>query len=163
MDEVWSVELAARADRWEAVFTELRWANNQPLNTLWLRGVPQDAPEWRFRLVSLVLGTLSIPLAGWVMLRWGGGWTAAWAAAAASALSFFQIQYATEARGYAGAWFCALLALGIRGGGGTEAAPGQGRPGGVPGRFAFWTAQIAGMLWHPGHLLSVAASGHDAV
>lgn len=149
MDEIWSFQLAHAEPSALGLFIRQTWANNHLLNTLWLRGLGESTPEFWFRLPSFLCGTLSIPVAAWTLSRWGAGRAVRLLGATLVAVSFFQIQYSTEARGYAGAFLCALLALGLRFSTGTS-------PAGWLRIFGFGLVQTLGMLWHPGYVLFVA-------
>jgi hypothetical protein len=150
MDEIWSYRLAEAEPTAIGLLTNQTWANNHLLNTLWLRGLTEGAPEIVFRLPAFLCGVLAIPLAAWVLRRWRAGGTASLFGAVLVALSFFQIQYSTEARGYAGALVCALVALGLRfGSGATETLWFR--------VCAFAVVQVLGMLWHPGYVLFAAS------
>ena len=149
MDEIWSFRIAHSEASPLGLLTHQTWANNHLLNTLWLRGLDEAASELWFRLPAFLCGLLAIPLAAWVLIQWGAGPAAAFLGATLVALSFFQIQFSTEARGYAGAFVCALLALGLRFS--NRASAGWLRVAG------FGVVQLLGMLWHPSYALFLAS------
>lgn len=154
MDEIWSFQIAHADDSIHGLILHQTWANNHLLNSLWLRCLTETAPEIWFRLPSFILGTLCIPLATWTLRRWGAGPGPALLGAAFVALSFFQIQFSTEARGYAGAFACALIALGLRFPSGEWERPCER---GWVDPVGFGIIQVIGMLWHPGYVLFVVA------
>jgi len=148
MDEIWSFRIAHSEPSMVGLVANQAWANNHLLNTLWLRGLNESTPEIFFRLPSFLCGLACIPLAAWVLLRWGAKPPTAIFGAALVTLGFFQIQFSTEARGYSGAFACALVALGLR-------FSDRGSPHRWVRVLAFGGFQVLGMLWHPGYVLFV--------
>jgi hypothetical protein len=104
LDEIWSIGLARRASSAAVVFRGLHDDNNNPLNTLYLRLVPDGAPFADYRLLSLGAGLATVALLGWDPEDRARGL----AAAGLAAVSTQMVLYATEARGYA---LMSLLAL----------------------------------------------------
>jgi hypothetical protein len=97
LDEVWSIGLARKAASAFDVFFRLRHDNNNVLNTLYLRLVP-EGPGWqRYRLLAFVCGLLTVALLGWDDEDPARGLLAA----ALAAVSTQMVLYGTEARGYA--------------------------------------------------------------
>lgn len=110
-DELWSLSAALGApDAW-SIFG-MRHDNNHLLNTLWLR-MCGDQNDFRvYRGLSILCGTLALPLIGWMAFRkWGT--RAALLSLWLFALSYPIVLLASEARGYAGAVLCALGAYGL--------------------------------------------------
>lgn len=144
LDEIWSIGLARRATSATVVFHGLHDDNNNPLNTLYLRLVPADAPFAAYRLLSLGAGLLTVALLGWDPEDRGRGL----AAAALAAVSTHMVLYATEARGYA---LMALLALAcwrlLR----PSAEPSPARAA------AFGVCALAAFLSHPTFVYAYAA------
>ena len=109
LDEVWSWAAAGRLDSWSGVFTDIHHSNNNHLNTWILYAFGQDAPGFTYRLPAWLAGTASIALAA--NLAWRRGRLEAVLAAVLFAGCFTLVHFSSEARGYALAVFCALLAL----------------------------------------------------
>ena len=74
--------------------------NNHLLNSLWLWFVGPNAPIVLIRLESIIVGTLTVPVAAKFCGRSGPAAALTGAALAAGATIF--VQYGSEARGYAG-------------------------------------------------------------
>ncbi len=105
-DEIWSILNLRSLDSPAGVLWGLSHDNNHFLNSLWLWGVtPFTADPTALRLVSILAGAATIP----VMARLGARHGAGFVAAALTALSFFQIVYSVEARGYAVATLALVL------------------------------------------------------
>jgi len=108
-DELWSLllidEMKARHD----LLWGLALDNNHYLNTLYLYLVGADAPTLLQRGLSILLGTITVAVAG-LAVRSA---TAAGplAAMALFAVSYPMVNYGSEARGYAGLILMTLLAL----------------------------------------------------
>ena len=105
-DEIWSILNLRSLNSPAGVLWGLSHDNNHFLNSLWLWGVtPFTADPTALRLVSILAGAATIP----VMARLGARHGAGFVAAALTALSFFQIVYSVEARGYAVATLALVL------------------------------------------------------
>jgi len=104
-DEIWSVNFARSMQSVLDVFS-IHHDNNHILNTLWLYvvGTGDDWP--RYRLLSLVAGTLTVPLIGYIASE--RGFAQGIMASILAAFSYPLIVYSSEARGYAPAMLCAL-------------------------------------------------------
>jgi hypothetical protein len=118
-DEVWSLSFARELDApWE-VLTRIHHDNNHPLNTLalyvTLKAAGAHAPPVAYRLLSLVSGIAIIPCLCWLERRPADRVSHAhtWCVAIASGLSFLALVYSSEARGYAPAALCAVVAFAI--------------------------------------------------
>jgi hypothetical protein len=112
LDEIWSLQNLAQLHRADEVFYAISQDNNHFLNSLWLFLVGSEAPPQIIRLASIILGSLTIPVAAKLCLR--AGRPAALAAAALTTFGTIFVHYASEARGYAGfllMLFCAAEAL----------------------------------------------------
>lgn len=109
LDEIWSLDLAASLHSpWE-VFTKLHIDNNHYLNTLFMYLLGERA-DWRwYRLLSLLTGICSVPLAAAIGRRKSEA--AGWAAAILIGFSYPLVVYSSEARGYGPMVFFALLAF----------------------------------------------------
>jgi hypothetical protein len=118
-DEIWSLSFARELDApWE-VLTRIHHDNNHPLNTLalYLTLKAAGAHAWpiAYRLLSLVSGIAIIPCLCWLERRPAdrGSYARGWFVAVASGLSFLALVYSSEARGYAPAALCAVVAFAI--------------------------------------------------
>jgi hypothetical protein len=99
-DEVWSLANLRGIGPFWRILWGISHDNNHFLNSLWLYFVwPWSHNPTLLRLVSILAGGLAIP----VMARLGArrGPEAALAASSLTALSFFQITFSLQARGYA--------------------------------------------------------------
>lgn len=99
LDEAWSATAAHDVGTPLGVFLEINHDNNHHLNTLWLQLVGLDAPPMLQRGLSILTGTLAIPMAALIAARQGKA--AAIAAALLFAVSPLLVTYGAEARGYA--------------------------------------------------------------
>ncbi len=137
LDEIWSYYQAMSAPHWSSVFG-IRHDNNHLLNTLFLRAVGPCTDWLWYRLPALGTGILLVAVLG--LDRLARAPVAALTAAALAALSFPLILTGSEARGYAPAMLCAVLAWILL----RDAAPERGgwRP------YAFWACVVLGFLWH---------------
>jgi hypothetical protein len=109
LDEIWSLVVFARTIKSPLDIFTLHWDNNHYLVTFWMYLVKAEANWFVYRIPSVVAGTGTVVLAALIAQRWGA--FATFAATALSATSYFLIQYASEARGYAAAGFFALAAF----------------------------------------------------
>lgn len=112
-DEAWSVIYAAEARDTAGVFLRINHDNNHHLYSLWLQAVGRDASPLAARALAVVAGTLSVPLAAWVLVRRPA---AATLAAILFAVSPTMVNFGSEARGYALMMLAtlAMLALIVR-------------------------------------------------
>lgn len=106
LDEIWSLEIARQLPSWTGIFTVARHDNNHFLNTLVLRLAGGDASPVACRVHSVLAGVAFVLLAATFAGRWGA--RAALLAASVTAGSYFPVNYASEARGYAMAGAFAL-------------------------------------------------------
>lgn len=150
LDEVWSLRLVAEIHHpWE-ILTRIRLDNNHPLNSLFLYLLGPSAPDWAYRLLSWAAGSASVWLAALAARRQfrllhpedagGGAAAAGLSAAALFGASYLQVLYSSEARGYAPAVACCLIAL-------LALLRSEGDPPGW--RAAYWAGCLLGMLAHP--------------
>jgi len=99
LDEAWSATAAHDVGTALGVFLHINHDNNHHLNTLWLQLVGLDAPPMLQRGLSILTGTLAIPVAALIAVRQGKA--AALVAALLFAVSPLLVTYGAEARGYA--------------------------------------------------------------
>ena len=108
IDEIISWDIARHVHSAVEIFTAVHSDNNHYLNTLWMY-LLGDQTHWQiYRLLAVVTGTVSIGLLG--ILAAKDGAVAAIVAMLLGGTSYFLIQYASEARGYAPAMMFALAA-----------------------------------------------------
>jgi hypothetical protein len=107
LDEIWSLQIAEQVVCPLEIFTRFKVDNNHILNTLLLYLWGPGQASIVYRLASIIAGTLSIILAGWISARWGR--VEKWTSMLATAVCFLQIHYASEARGYALAILLAFI------------------------------------------------------
>lgn len=108
LDEIWSLQLAARLPTPLHAFG-LAHDNNHIANTLWLSVLPADLPALAYRLPAVVAGVAMVLLA-WLWSRRHGVATGL-ATAALLACSLMLVHYGSEARGYGLALGSIMLAL----------------------------------------------------
>ena len=110
MDEIWSLlGFAGPASSPRQILTA-HHDNNHYLITLWMYALGQNQRYWiLYRLPALVAGIGTIGAAGLLARRWGSA--AAFSAVLLTGMSYMQIVYSSEARGYALAGFFALTAF----------------------------------------------------
>lgn len=148
LDEAWSVLFARDASTVGDVLFAINHDNNHHLNTLWLRAVGWTASPFAGRALSILCGTLAIPVAGMIAARRGLG--AAACAAALFALSPILVTYGSEARGYAPMLLALLVSIRIV----------DRQISGDPvahGAEWFGLAALLGMLAHVSMLFGIAA------
>lgn len=110
LDEAWSAQLAHEARTPLGVLLNINHDNNHHLNSLWLQFVGFDAPPVLQRALSIVTGTLAIPVVA-ALFR-PRGTVIALLAAVLFALCPMLVTLGSEARGYAPmtlALVCAIL------------------------------------------------------
>jgi hypothetical protein len=110
LDEIWSYTVARDLRSIGDLFTrdEARIDNNHPLNT-WFLWVLGDRKEWWiYRVPALVFGVAAVPMAGIILWRHAAP-VAALIGAALLGVSFPFVFYSSEARGYSGVVFLALV------------------------------------------------------
>jgi hypothetical protein len=100
LDEIWSVNHIRGVANAGDILWRLPSTNNHVLNSLWLWVVGPNAPVVLIRLGSIIVGTLTVPVAAQLCGRSGPAAAITGAALAAGATIF--VQYGSEARGYAG-------------------------------------------------------------
>jgi hypothetical protein len=100
LDEIWSVNHIRGLANAGDILWRLPSTNNHLLNSLWLWIVGPSAPVVLIRLESIIVGTLTVPVAAQLCGRSGPAAAITGAALAAGATIF--VQYGSEARGYAG-------------------------------------------------------------
>ena len=168
LDEIWSINLVSQLTTPSQILTELKHDNNHPLNSLFIFLVRGVGADWTYRLLSWCTGVATVWMAGLVGRRLyeclhpgaAGEWRnrAGLLTAAVFAASYIQIQYSSEARGYAPAVFFGMVALYAMLRGATTASS----------RWiaAYWSGCILGMLSHavfiPIQLGGIALSAHIA-
>lgn len=111
LDEAWSAVFAREAATVGDVLFAVNHDNNHYLNTLWLRIVGWGGSPLLGRSLSILCGTLAIPVAGAIGLRRGRA--VAIATAALFAVSPMLVTYGSEARGYAPMLLCLLISFAV--------------------------------------------------
>jgi hypothetical protein len=139
LDEIWSIQNLEHVSNVGGIFWGISQDNNHLLNSLWLWIVGPDAPPIVIRLESIVLGTLTIPMAAKLCAR--NGSIAALAAAALVAGSALFVHYGSEARGYAGLLLMIFVAA-------ESLEKYLEDPSDQRSRFAFGLAVAFGALFH---------------
>lgn len=109
LDEAWSAMLADDVKTPIGVLIGINHDNNHHLNSLWLQFVGLAAPTWEMRLLSVVTGTLSVPVAAAIARPRGPVF--ALVAALLFAVSPVLVTLGSEARGYAPMALALLLAI----------------------------------------------------
>ena len=142
IDEVWSLYFARSP--WSEIFL-IRHDNNHLLNTLYMRALGDSvfflngAPVFlSYRLLSIISGTLSLVVLGYIGLQRGR--LEAFTLVTLAGLSYPLVLYSSEARGYAPAVFFALLAFVLAGRWLKERS--------WPILILFWISTLLGMLSH---------------
>jgi hypothetical protein len=100
LDEIWSLRSLQHLKNAGDILWGLPNDNNHLLNSLWLWLVGANAPPILVRLESILVGTLTVPVAAKFCGRNGPAAALTGAALAAGGAIF--VQYGSEARGYAG-------------------------------------------------------------
>jgi uncharacterized membrane protein (GlpM family) len=108
LDEIWSIERVRGLDAALEIFTGVHHSNNHHLMSLWLYLIANHPSEALTRLPSWLAGVVSIALMGVLGARRGR--LDAIFATLLGASCFALLHFASEARGYAVAVACALLA-----------------------------------------------------
>jgi hypothetical protein len=139
LDEIWSIQNLEHVSNVGGIFWGISQYNNHLLNSLWLWIVGPDAPPIVIRLESIVLGTLTIPMAAKLCAR--NGSIAGLAAAALVAGSALFVHYGSEARGYAGLLLMIFVAA-------ESLEKYLEDPSDQRSRFAFGLAVAFGALFH---------------
>ena len=111
LDEIVSIDLASQMSGWHGILTEFRYDNNHYLNTAWLYALGRDCEPIWYRLPAVVAGVAVIPVVYWVLKPYGR--FSQISAATLFAFSHLQIQYSSEARGYALQILFAVAAFGF--------------------------------------------------
>lgn len=109
LDEAWSAQLAHEAKTPLGVLLNINHDNNHHLNSLWMQFVGFDAPPVLQRALSIVTGTIAIPVAA-LLLR-PRGMCVALLAALLFALCPMIVTMGSEARGYAPMTLALLTAM----------------------------------------------------
>lgn len=111
-DEIWSLINLRPIHHFWGVLWGISHDNNHFLNSLWLYFVwPLSHNSSLLRSPSIIGGVAAIPLMAWLGAK--SGPATALAAAALMALSFFQMTYGMQARGYATATLALIAAYGL--------------------------------------------------
>lgn len=142
LDEIWSLEMTRAVASPLELLTRGHHDNNHLLNTWYLFAVGAEASPLCQRLLALLSGVAGVGAAAWIARR--DGRLEAGLAATLCALSFPLVLYSSEARGYAPAALCALLAFAL-----------QRRALRAPRtsmRVLFWLACALGFLAHTSFL-----------
>ena len=109
LDEAWSMTLAHDVGTPAGVLFRINHDNNHHLNSLWLQTVGITAPTWLMRLLSVVAGTLAVPVAAAIARPRGPVFAlvAAWLYTVSPIL----VTMGSEARGYALMALALLVAI----------------------------------------------------
>ena len=111
LDEIISIDLASQISGWQGILTEFLYDNNHYLNTAWVYPLgPDREPIW-YRAPSVLAGVAVIPVVYWVLKPYGR--FSQISAAILFSLSYVQIHYSSEARGYAFQLLFAVAAFGF--------------------------------------------------
>jgi hypothetical protein len=138
LDEIWSMNHVRGLANAGDILWRLPSTNNHVLNSLWLWLVGPRAPVVLIRLQSIIVGTLTVPVAALLCGRSGPAAAITGAALAAGATIF--VQYGSEARGYAGLLLMIFVA--------AEALEGFLEKPSEAARFGFAGAVALGALFH---------------
>ena len=109
LDEAWSAELARQAGTPLGVFLSINHDNNHHLNSLWMQFVGFGAPPMLQRALSIVTGTMAIPVAAAILRPRGALFGLI--AAVLFAVSPMVVTMGSEARGYAPMTLALLTAI----------------------------------------------------
>ena len=109
LDELWSLKLIDEVVARHDLFWGLAVDNNHYLNTLYLYLVGADAPALVQRALSILLGCITVLVAGIAMRR--EGIAATLSAMGLFAVAYPMVNYGSEARGYAGLILATLAGL----------------------------------------------------
>src|SRR5262245_15209816 len=100
MDGIWSLLMVRQMVHQSSdVVLTLKHDNNHFLNSLWIYWLPESVPDFAYRLLSVVSGTVSVLLA--VLIARRQGIVVASVTAVVVLTSYLQVHYSSEARGYA--------------------------------------------------------------
>jgi hypothetical protein len=145
LDELWSLRLIDEMRARHDFFWGLAVDNNHYLNTLWLWIVGADAPVLLQRALSVLLGFATVAAAGPALRRSGAAGMLC--AMLLFAVSYPMVNYASEARGYAGLMLMTLLAITL-----TESATAGSRRD----RLRLGVVNVLGVLFQPIMLGAIA-------
>jgi hypothetical protein len=151
LDEIWSLEgFALRARSVADVFVGegFRHDNNHPLNTLWLHALGERSGWIAYRALAFASGLATVAAA--IVFAGRRGRAAGLCAGVLVSLSFLQVVYSSEARGYATALAFALLAVLA-----LERALDTGRAWPA---LAYAACTLGGLLAHPTFVLLYAGA-----
>lgn len=109
LDEAWSATLAHDVGTPAGVLFRINHDNNHHLNSLWLQTVGITAPTWLMRLLSVVTGTLAVPVVAAIARP--RGTVFALVTALLFAVSPMLVTMGSEARGYAPMALLLLVAI----------------------------------------------------
>ena len=109
LDEAWSAMLAADVKTPVGVFWDINHDNNHHLNSLWLQSVGLSAPTVLMRALSIVAGTLTVPVAAAIARPRGAVF--ALVTALLFAISPVLVTLGSEARGYAPMSLALLISI----------------------------------------------------
>jgi len=109
LDEIWSLSLVAKITSVDQVFWRINHDNNHFLNSIWLYLMGQDASFFAYRVLSIVIGTLTVFAAALVTADRGRATQCI--AALLFAVCYPIVCFGSEARGYSGLILFALLSI----------------------------------------------------
>jgi hypothetical protein len=110
LDEIWSLHLVDEIKRGD-VLPSIATDNNHYLNTLYLWLVGPDQPPLNIRAFSILVGTASVAVTGWLQRKRGPA--AMVISMTLVGVSYPMVNAGSEARGYAGMMLCALISIGL--------------------------------------------------
>jgi len=144
-DEIWSYNIAMGLESWHEAFWKQPKDNNHPLNTLWLYLMGPGREMWVYHLFSVITGTASIFVAGWIAARKGSRRSPSrlLVTMLLVAVLYPYINFGSEARGYAPMMLFTVLAYGAV------------EPPDTKAYVARWGYGLAGLLAVLSHLAAV--------
>ena len=147
LDEIWSLLFVEAADKpWE-ILTRFRHDNNHVLNTLFLYIISPQNNVYLYRLLAVFSGIGSLVILAFIARRQGAIESLFVLFLAGS--SYPLILYFSEARGYAPAIFCALVAF--------ASLQKCLRSLSLLNLIVFWSAMILGILAHLTFMMVIVA------
>lgn len=160
LDEIWSLRMVQSIQSPAEIFTTLQHDNNHPLNSLFLY-VMQPGADWTYRLLSWVAGSASVWLGAMIGRQHFRQWhpdedalranMAGLLTAVVVGGAYLLIHYSSEARGYAPAVACALVA--------TYALSRGSASGGLRWAAIYFCACVVGLVAHLAVVQVMLAAG----
>jgi len=112
-DEIWSLNTAMGLEAWHEAFWKQPKDNNHPVNTWWLYMMGPGRDVWVYHFLSVILGAVSIIVAGWIAARncYQNAAKRMLIAMLLVAVLYPFVNFGSEARGYGPMMLFALLAF----------------------------------------------------